>query len=294
MKLSTQQIRISKNVVQILLHTKNIKTLLQFQYFVILLPFMIYPAFAQDDYQILPTDQGTLNVGFTTSPAELHVGGDAKLQINFLNAKTNNIQEHIDYKVTVTSNGETVFGPTSLIHTAVGSVKIPVEVNTAGDYFALVEIEGILFQPIPLETVSFKFTVAEAQSSNESQNGGCLIATATYGTELAPQVQQLREIRDNTILSTNSGTAFMSAFNSFYYMFSPTIADWERENPVFRETIKISITPMITTFSILNFVDIGSEEELLGYGIGVILLNFGMYFVIPAFIITKFFRFRRK
>ena len=295
MKLSTQQIRISKNVVQILLCTKKIKTLLQFQYFVILLPFMFYPAFAQNDYQVLPTDQGTLNVGFTTIPAELHVGDDIKMQIDFLNAKTNEIQEHIDYKVTVTSNGETVFGPTQLIHTAVGSVKIPLEVSTAGDYFALIEIEGILFQPIPLETVSFKFTVVEAQSTdNELQNGGCLIATATYGTELAPQVQQLREIRDDIVLGTNSGTAFMSAFNSFYYSFSPTIADWERQSPAFKEAVKVAITPLITTLSVFDYVDIDSEQELVVYGIGIILLNFGMYLVIPALIITKISHFGRK
>ena len=281
-------------MVQILLRTKKIKTLLQFQYFVILLPFMLYPAFAQNDYQVLPTDQGTLNVGFATIPVELHVGDDAKLQIDFLNSKTSEIQEHIDYRVTVTSNGETVFGPTQLIHTAVGSVKIPVEVNASGDYFALIEIEGILFQPIPLETVSFKFSVAEAQSSNELQNGGCLIATATYGSELAPQVQRLREIRDNIVLGTHSGAAFMSAFNQFYYSFSPAIADLERESSVFKETVKIAITPMITSLLILNFIDIGSEEELLGYGIGVILLNVGMYFVIPALIITKIPHFRRK
>ena len=293
MKLSTQQIRISENVVQILLCTKKIKTLLKFQYFVILLPFMLYPAFAQNDYQVLPTDQGTLNVGFATIPAELHVGDDMKMQIDFLNSKTSEIQEHIDYRVTVTSNGETIFGPTQLIHTAVGSVKIPVEVSTAGDYFALIEIEGILFQPIPLETVSFKFSVAEAQSSN-SQNGGCLIATATYGTELAPQVQQLREIRDDIVFDTHSGTAFMSAFNSFYYSFSPTIADWERQNPGFKEVVKGAITPLITTLSVLNYVDIDSEQELVVYGIGVILLNFGMYFAAPALIITKIPHFGRK
>ena len=170
------KITTSENVVQILLHTKKIKSLLRFQYFLILLSLIIYPVFAQSELipnepQVLPTDQGTLNVGFTTIPAELFAGDEAKLQIDFLNTKTNEIQQHIDYRVTVTSKGETVFGPIPLTHTGEGSVKIPVEVNTAGDYFALIEIEGILFQPIPLETVSFKFSVAEAQSSNESQNG---------------------------------------------------------------------------------------------------------------------------
>ena len=66
-----------------------------------------------------------------------------------------------------------------------------------------------------------------------SEGGGCLIATAAYGSEMAPQVQLLREIRDNTVLQTQSGTSFMTAFNTFYYTFSPAIADYERENPVF-------------------------------------------------------------
>ena len=51
------------------------------------------------------------------------------------------------------------------------------------------------------------------ESSNEESGGGCLIATATFGSELAPQVQQLRELRDNTIQKTNSGMAFMTTFN---------------------------------------------------------------------------------
>ena len=116
---------------------------------------------------------------------------------------------------------------------------------------------------------------------------GCLIATAAFGSELAPQVQMLRELRDKTILTTQSGTSFMTAFNAFYYTFSPTIADWERENPVFKEMVKITITPMITTLSILNLVPIHSEAEMIFYGIGIILLNIGMYFVAPAFAIIK-------
>jgi len=79
----------------------------------------------------------------------------------------------------------------------------------------------------------------------------------------------------------------MAGFNQFYYSFSPTIADYERENPAFKETVKIAITPLLTSLAILNYVDIDSEEEMLGYGIGVILLNIGMYFVAPAVVIFK-------
>jgi len=124
--------------------------------------------------------------------------------------------------------------------------------------------------------------VAEQQGG-----GGCLIATAAFGSEMAPQVQFLREIRDGTVLQTQSGSTFMTGFNQFYYSFSPAIADYERENPAFKETVKIAITPMLTSLAILNYVDIDSEEEMLGYGIGIILLNIGMYFIAPAAIIFK-------
>jgi len=55
----------------------------------------------------------------------------------------------------------------------------------------------------------------------------------------------------------------------------------------FKETVKIAITPMLTSLAILNYVDIDSEEEMLGYGIGIILLNIGMYFIAPAIVIFK-------
>ena len=124
-------------------------------------------------------------------------------------------------------------------------------------------------------------------TSPSSKGGGCLIATATFGSELAPQVQQLREIRDNSLLQTESGRFFMESFNSFYYSFSPGIADLERQNPVFKEAVKLAITPLITSLSILNYVEIDSEAEMLSYGISLILLNIGMYFAAPAALIWK-------
>jgi len=122
-------------------------------------------------------------------------------------------------------------------------------------------------------------------SASMGPGGGCLIATATYGSELAPQVQQLRELRDGKLLQTNSGLAFMELFNQFYYSFSPVIADLERESPVFKEMVKLSITPLLTSLSLLNYVDMDSEESVLGYGISLILLNVAMYVGIPAVVI---------
>ena len=121
------------------------------------------------------------------------------------------------------------------------------------------------------------------QEPTTSEGGGCLIATATYGSEMATEVQQLRELRDNQLMNTESGTAFMGMFNDIYYSFSPIIADYERENPLFKEAVKIAITPMISSLSIME--NANSESEVLGIGLSVIALNLGMYLGVPAVVI---------
>ena len=118
----------------------------------------------------------------------------------------------------------------------------------------------------------------------EEKGGGCLIATATYGSELAPQVQQLRELRDNQLLQTESGAAFMTTFNDIYYSFSPIIADYERENPYFKEAVKIAITPMLSSLSLME--NANSESEVISLGLSVIMLNLGMYLGVPAVVIV--------
>jgi hypothetical protein len=131
----------------------------------------------------------------------------------------------------------------------------------------------------------FKTGIEDEQFESEisDQGGGCLIATATYGSELAPQVQQLRELRDNQLLQTESGTVFMGTFNDIYYSFSPIIADYERENPYFKEAVKLAITPMISSLSLME--NANSESEVLSIGISVIMLNLGMYLGVPAIVI---------
>ena len=123
-----------------------------------------------------------------------------------------------------------------------------------------------------------------AEEKSTEQGGGCLIATATYGSELAPQVQQLRELRDNQLLNTESGTAFMGTFNDIYYSFSPIVSDYERENPLFKEVVKLAITPMISTLPLME--NANSESEVLGIGISVIMLNLGMYLGVPAVVVV--------
>ena len=99
-------------------------------------------------------------------------------------------------------------------------------------------------------------------------------------SEMATEIQKLRELRDNQLLQTNSGLVFMSTFNDIYYSFSPTIADYERENPICKQAVKLVITPMISSLAIMENAE--SESEVLGLGLSVIALNLGMYIAAPA------------
>ncbi len=267
----------------------------------LLVPLLMIPVFAET--QTLSTDKNTLDVKLTHD--EIVVGDLNNLRIDFINPQTNDIQVHIDYEIEISKEGgDTIFQTPNLIHTSEGSIKgLKVEFPDDGTYSMKISVEGILFQPIPKEIVSFDILVGEANAQPidepgddgkvNGENGGCLIATATFGSELAPQVQQLRELRDNTVLKTNSGIAFMTTFNQFYYSFSPAVADFEREQPLFKEVMKVTLTPMLSSLSLLNHVEIDSEQEMLGYGISIVLLNLGMYVGIPIFGILKLYQFRK-
>jgi peptidyl-prolyl cis-trans isomerase B (cyclophilin B) len=41
---------------------------------------------------------------------------------------------------------------------------------------------------------------------------------------------------------------------------------------------------MLSSLSILSVVNVDSEQEMLGYGIAIIMANIGMYIVAPAIV----------
>ena len=90
------------------------------------------------------------------------------------------------------------------------------------------------------------------QSQQKSQPSGCLIATAAFGSELTPQVQFLRNFRDHYIMSTVSGSAFMNAFNTIYYSFSPQVADYERGQPWLQTIVKMGLYPLFRILILLK------------------------------------------
>ncbi|HET6458696.1 MAG TPA: CFI-box-CTERM domain-containing protein, partial [Nitrosopumilaceae archaeon] len=103
-------------------------------------------------------------------------------------------------------------------------------------------------------------TIGGSQPTPVQPKNGCLIATAAFGSELAPQVQFLREYRDNTIMTTVAGSSFLNAFNTVYYSFSPTVADAERTNPFLQETVRAGISPLLGILQISKFSTIGNSN----------------------------------
>jgi len=93
-------------------------------------------------------------------------------------------------------------------------------------------------------------------------------------------------------MNTESGSAFMGGFNEVYYSFSPAIADMQRDSPIFKEVVKLGLTPMLSSLAIMENAD--SESEVLGLGLSVIALNLGMYIALPAFGIIKVIQLRKE
>ncbi len=224
--------------------------------------------------QLTPNSDGSFEKGFVAGGPLWKLNGDYTVKFQYGADKSEVTVNYVGGKAVISKPAEPV-EPTVPVEPVEPTVPVePVEPT--------VPVEPV--EPTCGAGTTLVNGICQVVKTEEPKGGGCLIATAAYGSELAPQVQFLREIRDNTVMSTSSGVAFMSGFNQLYYSFSPTIADMERENPMFQEAVRAFITPMVSTLSIMTLADNGSEAEVLGLGISVIALNLGMYIAAPALI----------
>jgi len=131
-----------------------------------------------------------------------------------------------------------------------------------------------------------------SQQSLTVQPPGCIIATATYGSELSPEVQFLRGFRDGTVMSTFAGSEFMKVFNAWYYSFSPYIADFISKQPLLREAMKIPLYPLvgILHISALTYSALSFNPELAMVATGLVASGLiGIVYFAPLSLITLLF-----
>ncbi len=167
---------------------------------------------------------------------------------------------------------------------------VPVTVTSVGLFGSNVTFDGafsppasglgVFFSPSPvvpqpnggaaqttMEIIASKHTTGTYQltitgtSSNPSRShqivlsvrvSPCLIATASFGSELAPEVQFLRDFRDQQIVQTFAGSNFMEVFNAWYYSFSPAVAQYEYSHATTRTIVKVALYPLIATLHLAS------------------------------------------
>jgi hypothetical protein len=118
----------------------------------------------------------------------------------------------------------------------------------------------------------------------------CVVATATYGSTLSPEVQFLRNFRDNMILKTTVGSNFMLAFNIWYYSFSPNFAQFIAANPPLKNTMRYALYPMISIleYGASTFYVVPSNPEASAVISGLIISSLigATYLALPLAMIS--------
>lgn len=127
----------------------------------------------------------------------------------------------------------------------------------------------------------------QSSGGNQTQSG-CLIATAAFGSTFAPQVQQLRAFRDAIALRTFAGSSFMGAFNAWYYSFSPSVAEYERNSPWAREAVRVAVMPLLIILDVstyfhdsLKFTGLDPESSVVAAGLAAASLV-GLVYLSPV------------
>jgi peptide/nickel transport system substrate-binding protein len=125
----------------------------------------------------------------------------------------------------------------------------------------------------------------------------CLIATATYGSELSPEVQLLRNFRDDSLAKSHLGSSFLIIFNAWYYSFSPYVAQYLDAHTFSRDLMRVILFPSIQFLSLSSelYAKLDGYPELATLVSGSVasLLLGAFYLGVPLGLLARKFRIRK-
>jgi hypothetical protein len=183
-------------------------------------------------------------------------------------------------------------------HTAIKSSSLPTGGTLDLDFYASYEmntqvlIAGEVWATLNGSSAMIAQTEIRQANVFSTQNpSGCLIATATYGSALAPQVQFLRDFRDQKLDNTFAGYNFMTAFNAFYYFWSPSAASTVRSNTGLQSLMQVLLYPMLLVLKasawVFDFASFQGELAAVMAGLVASALLGVVYLWIPSIVICK-------
>jgi hypothetical protein len=194
-----------------------------------------------------------------------------------------------------------------------------------GNYTATAEIEGLMFSEwetfgnvsiaeynmvsttctvlgngtLRLVLTGSGNTTSPPPTTTPPPQSGCLIVTATLGTEMAPEVIFMRHVRDDMIGSNEIGRIFVVSWNAFYYSWSPIIAEAISNSEIIRSTSRVLLVPLIAITHITAFIY--STISLLNPTISSVIaflsaavLTIAIYTLIPFYLIHKLYNLIKK
>jgi hypothetical protein len=153
----------------------------------------------------------------------------------------------------------TIMGLEHITHTVISISSTTTSVTVTSLRFTTATVTT---STTTLTTTSTSTTITERTTSITTTTetipaflaGRCVIASAAYGSELAPEVQFLRVFRNQFVESTFAGSAFMKAFNAFYYSFSPAAAGVVAENPLLLQRVRLLLYPLMAVLHVASAI----------------------------------------
>jgi hypothetical protein len=115
------------------------------------------------------------------------------------------------------------------------------------------------------------FTISQAEADpTASDGGGCFIATAAFGSPLAPQVRLLRAVRDRYLLPHPVGQTVVR----WYYGSSPPLAEVIGHSEALRAIVRVGLAPLVGWAALALWSPaLGLSSPFVGISLGMWLVG---------------------
>jgi len=239
----------------------------------------------------------TPDFSLTTSPPALSLSKGSSGSVTVSGTSISNYAGSISLSIQNLPTGVTVSSftqnPLSIIPGTSNQSQFNIDVGTnAPNGTSEIMIQGTDNNITHTTTLLLMVT----NSTAEITSSHCLIATATYGSELSPEVQLLRSFRDNSLAKSHLGSSFLIIFNAWYYSFSPNVAQYLNTHIIPRDLMRVFLYPSLQFLRLASLLygELRAYPEMATVVSGTVAcFLLGVFYLgIPLGLITRKLRIR--